>query len=488
METHGAVDFAPATLLHLRDSPAVTLAADVLFARSLLIAPSVTSSSSKGRKGTGLQELWARTVDTFGTTGTTVAEYLEPGAGLIVSLPSDLISPFARTASLLRIQHSVRYQIGRVYTSRSTSGQNSNVPEADQDLLRGAQGREVGRGQGRTPLTPLGSGVGEHPFTANEAVFDIVRRGKGRNKTDVECEVLSVVLSCLSVFRSTLPLLAVRVTDSRLLDALLEVCLWPLTPSLSSPRSASESGTIDIEKLLRAFSVCSDIEGGSMPSLDSSPVDDGTVPKYLQLLAELQLPRWLAKRLAPFFRLFSLQLAHFPHQGEKHQLFVGRPLQALDDLEREFYNLDTIIAMQRLLAKQGNGQEKSNDSASNDSEWPQTQLKQTSSAAAATSLLALNVKELMVDTALKVPGIQQVELASVLGGIGVKVKTSDAAGRTLSGPRGKEQRAFAPRGAESGRTAIKDKDKDRAEGSLRGRFGEPSTHSQDAFSREDLAR
>ena len=470
METHGAVEFAPATLLHLRDSPAVTLAADISFARSLLVAPSLASTNvPKGRKGSSLYDLWARTVNAFGSTGTAVAEYLEPGAGLIVSLPSDLISPFARTASLLRIQSSVRYQIGRVYTSRSTSNQNTDAPEVDQDLLRGAQGQVLGQGQGRTPLTPLGSGVGEHPSGANEAVFDIVRGGKGKNKTDVECEVLSVALSCLSVFRSTLPLLAIRVTDSRLLDALLEVCLWPPAPSPPSPRIAAESGTIDFEKLLRALSVCGDIEGGAVPGIDNSSLDDGTVPQYLQLLNELELPQWLAKRLSPFFRLFSLQHNQFLLEGEKHPVFTGRPLQALDDLEREFYNLDTIIAMQRLLAKQGDALDKSPASASTDGELSTNDLK---------------LKNRSADTASKLPAAQQqVELSSVLGGIGVKA--SGPGGRSPAVLKGKEQRALPPKGSQGGKIVPRDK----ADGT-RGSAGETvgQGHCQEVFTREDLAR
>ena len=470
METHGAVEFAPATLLHLRDSPAVTLAADISFARSLLVAPSLAATNvSKGRKGSSLYDLWARTVNAFGSTGTAVAEYLEPGAGLIVSLPSDLISPFARTASLLRIQSSVRYQIGRVYTSRSTSNQNTDAPEVDQDLLRGAQGQALGQGQGRTPLTPLGSGVGEHPSGANEAVFDIVRGGKGKNKTDVECEVLSVALSCLSVFRSTLPLLAIRVTDSRLLDALLEVCLWPPAPSPPSPRIAAESGTIDFEKLLRALSVCGDIEGGAVPGIDNSSLDDGTVPQYLQLLNELELPQWLAKRLSPFFRLFSQQHNQFLLEGEKHPVFTGRPLQALDDLEREFYNLDTIIAMQRLLAKQGDALDKSPASVSTDGELSTNDLK---------------LKNRSADTASKLPAAQQqVELSSVLGGIGVKA--SGPGGRSPAVLKGKEQRALPPKGSQGSKIVPRDK----AEGT-RGSAAETvgQGHCQEVFTREDLAR
>jgi hypothetical protein len=485
METHGAVEFAPATLLHLRDSPAVTLAADILFARSLLIAPSMASSNTvKGRKGTSLYELWARTVNAFGSSGTAVAEYLEPGAGLIVSLPSDLISPFARTASLLRIQCSVRYQIGRVFTSRSTPSQISDVPEADQDLLRGA-GQVQGQGQGRTPLTPLGSGVGEHPSGSNEAVFDIVRGGKGRNKTDVECEVLSVALSCLSEFRFTLPLLAIRVTDSRLLDALLEVCLWPLLPSPSSPRSAAESGSLDIEKVLRALSVCGDIEGGAVPA-DSTFPDDGTVPQYLQLLNELELPQWLSKRLAPFFRLFSLQLNQHLLEGEKHPVFIGRPLQALDDLEREFYNLDIIIAMQRLLAKQGDGLDKSSVSASTDSELSTSQLKQKNGTAAATSQQSSNSKASKAETASRLPATQQqVELSSVLGGIGVK--TSGPAGRSPGVLKAKEYRALPPKGYQGGEIVPRN-NAEGTKGSAAEATGQGSGHSQEMFSREDLAR
>jgi hypothetical protein len=155
-------------------------------------------------------------------------------------------------------------------------------------------------------------GVGEHPQGANEAVYDVIKYGNKNTKIEVEWEVLSTAVQCLSTLRPSLPALAFRITDGRLLDALLEVSLWPL-PS----NNIGDVGDIDIDKLLKALSLCSDIEGQS---------DELKTPIYLQLLTDLELPNWLAKRLMPFFRLFSHQLIASPMVGRKDEsdhVFVG---------------------------------------------------------------------------------------------------------------------------------------------------------------------
>ena len=393
-ECHGAHEYVPSTLLLLRDSPAITLGADLLFDQSLFLSKSKNIKSSsfskmKNNDRITLFDLWNRNIilsnlnsnlnsglsSSSNRNRLAVAEYLEPGAGLIVSLPYDLISPFARTASLLNIQSSVRYQIGKVYFSRST-----NIFENKHDY---DSNQEIGNGNGgQNPLTPLGVGSGEHPLGANEVVFDIIHRGKIFSKVDVECEIISVALNCLSAVRNSLPALALRITDSRLLDALLEICIWPLPHSTSSVTTTTSSTTssststsssykpleqinlydIDIERLLRALSLCTDIDDGS-----GTGTDEIKLPKYLQLLTDLNLPLTITKRLIPFFRLFSMQykLPLFVTDLEKTDSFLGYPLSVLDAFEKEFYNMDVIILLQRLLAKQ-NDNRRNNDDKKNE--------------------------------------------------------------------------------------------------------------------------
>ena len=366
-ETHGASEFAPATLLQLRDSPAVTAAADIAFTRALLLSSTHSHSNTNTKdRGSSLQELWTRGGGAFGSTGTAVAEYLEPGAGLIVSLPFDLITPFARTASLLNIHSSTRYQIGRVYFSRSTAGDETGALSLRSDTLNGkgpGQGSGVVGVEGRISMTPLGAGVGEHPSGSNDAVFDIVRSGCASSAVEVEVDVLSAALGCLSPLTSNMPLLAIRVTDSRLLDSLLEVCLWPsISQGDSHSHSSSSSSSsyarplddsVVIEKLLRAISLCTDCEELS-PSLSSSSVPEGRKPfKYVSLLKDLELPHRVEKRLTPFFRLFSQQLSGESSRTDGHVVFIGDPLSTLESLEKEFYGLEVITALQRLLARQG---------------------------------------------------------------------------------------------------------------------------------------
>jgi hypothetical protein len=85
MEINGAREFSPATLLQLRDSPAVTLAADAV-STCTLPTPAIKKGTPSVRWEGSLCELWRRAarVGGFGTGGTTVAEYLEPGAGIYV--------------------------------------------------------------------------------------------------------------------------------------------------------------------------------------------------------------------------------------------------------------------------------------------------------------------------------------------------------------------------------------------------------------------
>jgi hypothetical protein len=334
-----------------------------------------------------------------------VAEFLEPGAGLIVSLPFDLISPFARTVSLLHIKQSVRYQIGRVYFSRSTSNDDVDIlPERDPGLLS--------KGQGRAHMSPLGVGVGEHPLGANELVFDIIKCGDGSVKTNVECEVLCAALGCLSTLRPYLPMLAVRVTDSRLVDAILEICLW-LSPSPSS--RTPESCNIDIEKLLKAFSLCTDVEERST----GGPAEGGKQPKCIQLLEELHLPPWLSKRLQPFFFLLSLQLTHQTPEGSP---FLGDALLVLDSLEKEFYSLDVIISLQRLLARRSNESTSITSNALQDETVNSKKHNTATTAAGGGAALAPPVGASKGTQGKGKHPVNQtkLELASILGVIGVK--------------------------------------------------------------------
>ena len=515
LETFGAREFTPTTLFQLRDSPAVTLAADLLYSRGSLF-PSrkklTPSPVPRGKIKICLSEIWRRNSDTISGKGCAVAEYLEPGAGLIVSLPFDLISPFARTASLLSIKSSVRYQIGKVYSSRATGSTEGNRDDRNNVL----------ENRGQNPLAPLGVGSGEHPFGSNEVVFDILRSGLHYHKVDIECEVITAALNCISVLRPNLPVIAIRVTDSRLLDALLEVCLWPrpssatvnatATSTFSSASSSSirqsevrqgqsDDDIIDIERLLRAFSLCTDIEDNAS--------EEVRIPKYLQLLRDLDLPSWLAKRLIPFFKLASQQFtppsAHsqvyteeygnkYENKQYENKQYIGYPLSVLSALEKEFYNLDPIIGLQRVLAKEGqrrNDNER-NENDNDDEEWSELyKNKEKKERKDKMKNIPMDKNSLNSTTHKKDADSRKSSksvpqnLAAVLSVIGVQNKKNDS-----SKEREKGKGGGAGTDSVSTHTTLQDQNSKKSENEnlRKDDHLESSTQGPDFFSREDLAR
>ena len=159
-------------------------------------------------------------------------------------------------------------------------------------------------------------------------------------------ELLSTTLHCLSPLASNLPALAVRITDSRILDAILDVCLWVLPASSgstlggidlggtttsnvdydnsSNPNLSLEGGKphlsgkqhhhphsshppsnapyyVNREKLLHALSAATDCDGLAFQSFDGR--------RFIHpLLTALNIPDViLVKRLNPFFRVLSQQ-------------------------------------------------------------------------------------------------------------------------------------------------------------------------------------
>ena len=440
-----------------------------------------------------MYDLWTQSVTTLNPSRTAVAEFLEPAAGLIVSLPFDLISPFARTVSLLHIKHSVRYQIGRVYFSRSTSNDDVKVlPERDPGLLS--------KGQGRANMSPLGVGVGEHPLGANELVFDIIKCGDGIVKTNVECEVLCAALGCLSNLKPYLPELAVRVTDSRLVDAILEICLWPSPASVSR---TSDTYNIDIEKLLRALSFCTDVEerstGAGAGTSIGGPAEGVKQLKYLQILDELNLPQWLSKRIQPFFYLLSLQLTHQTPEGSP---VLGDVMLVIDSLEKEFYSLDVIISLQRLLARRSN---ESTIIASDSLKDDNINLKKPVAAAATAPVPTGAPGSVLVMPLLSPKGIQgkgkhpvnqtRLELASILGVIGVKAARGRGKGidKNRDKDRGRDKEGEKQMDMKSMSNSLNEEQfidfEESEESNKTSQFNKnipSSTHS--VFTRDDLAR
>ena len=186
--------------------------------------------------------------------------------GLIVSLPSDLISPFARVAALLNLKCAPRYQINNVFSSRS-SVENAIVSA-------GSRHASAAAGASAMAMTPLGTGYGEHPQDQLQAVFHIAGCRKKHSVIDAAAEVVITCLTFLSPLRPLLPPLSLRLSHPSLLDALLELCAWDVADAVGHDR----------ERLIRFWSSRSDADAGT--ELDVST-----------LSTELKIPLVMAKRL-----------------------------------------------------------------------------------------------------------------------------------------------------------------------------------------------
>lgn len=288
-EAHGAVQYSPG-LLQLRNNPGLALMmrnADRAVARL------------HGKPG-------AECVS--GSTCTpALAQFLDP-VGQVVVLPTDLVTPFAKLVAFLNLQHSQRYNISQVYTSL--------VPP-DSPTIED---------------TPVVAGH-DHPFISEEAVYDVVLPYLPASTAPSESvatssvseasqeqsavlradfEVLSAAIEAMSKFQPFLPDCAIRVTDPRLMDSIIELCaldlhateagaatLKPAATSGTAPPGANAaaatgasagSDQYDRESLFKIISLASD---GIL-----------TPAEVTRLITELHTPAHFQKRLLAFVPVF----------------------------------------------------------------------------------------------------------------------------------------------------------------------------------------
>jgi serine/threonine protein kinase len=291
-EAHGAVHYSPG-LLQLRNNPGLALImrnADRAVARLHSTACTTnTTGDDKGVPGS--------------VCSPALAQFLDP-VGQVVVLPSDLVTPFAKLVAFLNLQHSQRYNLGQVYTSL--------VPP-DSPTIED---------------TPVVAGH-DHPFISEEAVYDVVlplqtnsAGGTGANAGDsaaagaptavtveqstvlqADFEVLTAAIECMSKVQPYLPDCAIRVTDPRLMDTILELCAMDILPAEpatvarkgSSTATAAAAGApsgdvYDRESLFKIISLASD---GIL-----------TAAEVARLITELHTPPQFQKRLLGFVSVF----------------------------------------------------------------------------------------------------------------------------------------------------------------------------------------
>ena len=247
--------------------------------------------------------------------------------GQVVTLPTNLTTQFARFSSLLQCKSAVRYCIGNVFSTPSTK--NRGAEEAI----------EASQGYGDI-----------HPQSSTEASFDIIyplfavenedANGNASSDSEVmrllaESEAISAAVNCLLPFHSHLPEYAIRISDYRIFDCILEFCAWPLsspTSSVKNPEGKQNASTstqtkqrpepgffsplgIDKAKLLRCISLAVDADFEN----NESATD---------FLAELNLPPLFLKRLSPFVKILTSQGAKFGKPG---------PLEVLNLLSQVFF-------------------------------------------------------------------------------------------------------------------------------------------------------
>jgi hypothetical protein len=225
-ESHGAVPYNPG-LLQLRSNPGLALMmrnADKAAARLLSCTDHAAASGPAGA-GTGSSNV----------RSPALAQFLDP-VGQVVVLPSDLVTPFAKLVAFLNLQHSQRYNISQVFTSL-VPAENANLD----DYLS---------------MPPDSTAIhNDHPFISEEAVYDVVlphaynsnsggdANGSGGGEHTAELspllqadfEVLTAAIEVMNRLQPYLPDCAIRVSDPRIMDSIIELCAWALPPSLVPP-------------------------------------------------------------------------------------------------------------------------------------------------------------------------------------------------------------------------------------------------------------
>lgn len=273
-ETHGAVSYAPG-LLQLRSNPGLALmmrTADWAVAGLLGTSTEKTAGSARSPA---------------------VAQFLDP-VGQVVVLPSDLVTPFAKVVAFLNLQHSQRYNLSQVFTSL--------VPP-DNVVVE-----EVGN-------IPAAANH-DHPFISEEAVYDVIlplgaAPAAGADTSDLpilqaDFEVLTAAIEVMSSLQHFLPDCAIRVSDPRIMDSIIELCAWQLHHAPTEEEAEGGASSDVAAEKDTSSNMCGDfvLTTADREALCKviSLASDGVLPmgEVVRLVSDLKLPALFVKRLLPF--------------------------------------------------------------------------------------------------------------------------------------------------------------------------------------------
>eukprot|EP01041_Mallomonas_annulata_P007736 gene7736-15822_t len=184
-------------------------------------------------------------MSTFPSTTTATAaaaDYVDP-SGLLISLPTDLISPFAYYASKLTITSSHRYDIDHIY---HRYGKHRGHPiqslEAVYDIIKeGEHDCEHERPPGMSPLNmnmKTNNDMSDKAHSSSESSggtnSSTSSSSSVTTRSFVEIEILNVIYRTISTLSPSLPgvNLVLRLSDEKLTNSILELLCGGCTPTV----------------------------------------------------------------------------------------------------------------------------------------------------------------------------------------------------------------------------------------------------------------
>jgi hypothetical protein len=303
--------------------------------------------------------------------------------GQVVVLPSELVSPFAKLAAFLDLQHSHRYAFGQTYISvagallapdaaagGAGAGSGTDGGGGKYSGAEGAGAAAAAAAAAAATATRLNSAGGshDHPIISEEAVYDVilplnaasvtdataavtptaasstaaaaasssssskgdhtldssssqsdssssVSRGQSCTIYQADFEVLTAAIEATHRLTAYLPDCAIRVTDPRLLDCILEICAWVLPEdpegvpiaSAAAPGAPGAPGASSCGR--RSGELPAGVDRAALSRV-LSLVSDGymTQAEVQLLLRELRLPPIFLRRLLPFAYALSARV------------------------------------------------------------------------------------------------------------------------------------------------------------------------------------
>ena len=175
----------------------------------------------------------------------------------------------------------------------------------------------------------------DHPRSSEEAVYDIIlplHKGSvlelselslDANRIVAEVEVISTVIETFSELREFLPEYVIRITDCRLLDSIIEFCMW--LNEVKDNKDNEMNWNIKKDRFLRLISSLVD--------------DDKSIINESEYLSNLGLPSYFIQRFIPFMKILSNQWIH------------KDPMRVLNELEIEFNKTDVIVDLQKNISE-----------------------------------------------------------------------------------------------------------------------------------------